>query len=562
MAVVHDDRELLEERITRELTERVLPLVHPERVALAVEAGPTPDDLAPFAVGAALGAAVGHDVVPLHRRGAGGVVRPARRGAPRPRVPRRLARLPVRGPRSRREGPSGAGHPPAAPGAGRARRAGPGRARRRGGVEPDPRAVPPDAARLAGDGRRPTRCTASSGPSWCVVDVDAEALLHDLDVLDGVMRDAAARRPRRARIRVAVVRALDVLAAPAGRLRRPGRRRRGPRSADALAVPARAGAHRVVATGHAHIDTAWLWPIARDGAQVHPHVRLGGRADGRGDPDYRFSCSQAQQYAWIAAREPELFARIADKVADGQWIPVGGMWVEPDMNLPSGESIVRQIVFGQRFFEQQFGVRCREVWIPDVFGYPAGLPQVFVAGGMDRFVTQKLSWNRQNRFPHSTFWWEGIDGTRVLTHFPPVDTYNAEIVPRGAGPLGAPLRRARVERVVADAVRLRRRRRRPDARDARAAAADGRPRRHADRSSSGAPGDFFDRVDAEVAAGRAGAGVARRALLRDPPRHADEPAAHEARQQALRAAAARGRAVDGDGRRRARARSTSCGARC
>mgnify|MGYP001826016695 FL=1 len=105
------------------------------------------------------------------------------------------------------------------------------------------------------------------------------------------------------------------------------------------------------------------------------------------------------------------------------------MWVESDMNLPSGESLVRQIVFGQRYFEDRFGVRCTEVWIPDVFGYPAGLPQVFAAGGMHRFVTQKLSWNKQNRFPHSTFWWEGLDGTRVLTLFPPVDTYNAEITP-------------------------------------------------------------------------------------------------------------------------------------
>jgi alpha-mannosidase len=105
------------------------------------------------------------------------------------------------------------------------------------------------------------------------------------------------------------------------------------------------------------------------------------------------------------------------------------MWVEADMNLPSGESLVRQIVFGQRYFEERFGRRCDEVWIPDVFGYPAGLPQVFAAGGMSRFVTQKLSWNKQNRFPHHTFWWEGLDGTRVLTHFPPVDTYNAEITP-------------------------------------------------------------------------------------------------------------------------------------
>ena len=103
------------------------------------------------------------------------------------------------------------------------------------------------------------------------------------------------------------------------------------------------------------------------------------------------------------------------------------------MNLPSGESLVRQIVFGQRYFEEHFGVRCTEVWIPDVFGYPAGLPQVFAAGGMNRFVTQKLSWNKQNRFPHSTFWWEGLDSTRVLTHFPPVDTYNAEITPEEFG---------------------------------------------------------------------------------------------------------------------------------
>ena len=146
-------------------------------------------------------------------------------------------------------------------------------------------------------------------------------------------------------------------------------------------------------------------------------------------PDYRFACSQAVQYEWMRDRHPALFARIQEKAAAGQWIPVGGMWVEADMNLPSGESIVRQLVHGQRFFEQHFGRRCREVWIPDVFGYPASLPQIFAAAGCDRFVTQKLSWNKENRFPHSTFWWEGIDGTRVLTHFPPVETYNAMVDP-------------------------------------------------------------------------------------------------------------------------------------
>jgi alpha-mannosidase len=139
-------------------------------------------------------------------------------------------------------------------------------------------------------------------------------------------------------------------------------------------------------------------------------------------------CSQAVQYSWIEQRYPELFEEIRSRVTEGRFVPVGGMWVEPDMNLPSGESIVRQLVHGQRWFESRFGARCREVWIPDVFGYPATLPQIFAAAGCDRFVTQKLSWNKQNRFPHHTFQWEGLDGTRVLAHFPPVDTYNAEVV--------------------------------------------------------------------------------------------------------------------------------------
>jgi alpha-mannosidase len=196
--------------------------------------------------------------------------------------------------------------------------------------------------------------------------------------------------------------------------------------APALALPARASAHTTVAVGHAHIDTAWLWPVRET---VRKCTRTFASAVRLMDdePDYRFVCSQAAQHEWMRVRHPGLFARMQEKAAAGQWIPVGGMWVEADMNLPSGESIVRQLVHGQRFFEEHFGRRCREVWIPDVFGYPASLPQVFAAGGCTRFVTQKLSWNKENRFPHSTFWWEGIDGTRVLTHFPPVETYNAEM---------------------------------------------------------------------------------------------------------------------------------------
>jgi len=252
-----------------------------------------------------------------------------------------------------------------------------------------------------------------------VVDSAAEALMHDLDVLDGLMRALALDDPRRRRLLRDIERALDLVPDVAAA-----------RHAveAALALPGRSSAHRIIATGHAHIDTAWLWPLREARRKCErtfaSAVRLMDEY-----PEYRFVCSQAQQYAWIEERHPDLFARIAAKVESGQWVPTGGMWVESDMNLPSGESLVRQIVHGQRYFEQHFGQRCTEVWIPDVFGYPAGLPQVFAAGGMTRFVTQKLSWNKQNRFPHHTFWWEGLDGTRVLTHFPPVDTYNAEITP-------------------------------------------------------------------------------------------------------------------------------------
>ena len=256
-----------------------------------------------------------------------------------------------------------------------------------------------------------------------LVDLAAEALLYDFAVLDEVMRTRPAHDQHRARTR-------RVLARCPRRRRRRRRRRADVRRllAAELARPAGAGTHRVVATGHAHIDTAWLWPTRET---VRKCVRTFSSAVGLldADPEHRFVASQAQQYEWVRQREPELFARIAEKVAAGQWIPVGGQWVEADMNLPSGESLVRQIVHGQRYFEEHFGVRCTEMWIPDVFGYPAGLPQLFRAGGMDRFVTQKLSWNRTNRFPHHTFWWEGLDGSRVLTHFPPVDTYGSELVP-------------------------------------------------------------------------------------------------------------------------------------
>ncbi len=144
-------------------------------------------------------------------------------------------------------------------------------------------------------------------------------------------------------------------------------------------------------------------------------------------PDYVFCCSQPQQYAWMKEYYPTIYEGIKQAVKRGQWEPIGSMWIEPDCNLPSGESLVRQILHGKNFFLDEFGYETTELWIPDVFGYSAALPQIMRQAGIDSFVTQKISWNQFNKFPHHTFLWEGLDGTRIFSHFPPADTYNADI---------------------------------------------------------------------------------------------------------------------------------------
>ncbi|TMD91608.1 MAG: alpha-mannosidase [Chloroflexi bacterium] len=188
-------------------------------------------------------------------------------------------------------------------------------------------------------------------------------------------------------------------------------------------------AHRITAVGHAHIDTAWLWPLRETRRKC---ARTFSTALALMDeyPDYRFACSQPAQYAWMKESYPTIFEGIRQKVAAGQWEPVGSMWVEADCNLPSGEALVRQFVHGKRFFMQELGVDTRELWLPDVFGYPASLPQLIAESGGEYFLTQKLSWNDTNKPAHHTFMWEGIDGTAVFTHFPPADTYNGDFTAR------------------------------------------------------------------------------------------------------------------------------------
>ena len=192
--------------------------------------------------------------------------------------------------------------------------------------------------------------------------------------------------------------------------------------AGVLAEPAASSAINHIAIGHAHIDSAWLWPVRETRRKVARTVsNVLALMDE--DPDFTYAMSSAQQYAWLEEEHPDLFARMKRRIEEGRFIPVGGMWVESDNMIPSGESLVRQITFGRRYFKEHLGVAPRGIWLPDSFGYTGSWPQIARRAGFDWFLTQKISWNDTTKFPHHSFMWEGIDGTRILTHFPPSDTY-------------------------------------------------------------------------------------------------------------------------------------------
>lgn len=182
------------------------------------------------------------------------------------------------------------------------------------------------------------------------------------------------------------------------------------------------------AVGHAHIDTAWLWPmretVRKCARTFSTQLQLLDKY-----PDYVFGASQAQHYAFVKDNYPRLYERIKKAVAEERWEIQGAMWVEADCNVTSGESLVRQVLYGKRFFREEFGVDVTNLWLPDVFGYSAALPQILRQAGVDTLVTQKMSWNQCNKFPHHTFRWTGIDGTPVTVHFPPEDNYNAQLFP-------------------------------------------------------------------------------------------------------------------------------------
>jgi alpha-mannosidase len=254
-------------------------------------------------------------------------------------------------------------------------------------------------------------------------DLEFEKFWHDFRVLAELMGDLRDGEPHAARLRAGLERVCTLLELPdIGESWRRGQ----PVLDGLLAEGAAPASHAVSIVGHSHLDTAWLWPLRetiRKCARTFSTVlQLMDRY-----PDYRFVVSQAQHLAWMRDHYPDLWERIKERIADGRIEPTGSMWVESDCNIPSGESLVRQIVHGKRFYLRELGIETNDVWLPDVFGYSAALPQIMKQSGIRWFLTQKLSWNQYNQLPHHSFLWEGIDGSRVFTHFPPADTYNGNM---------------------------------------------------------------------------------------------------------------------------------------
>ncbi len=204
------------------------------------------------------------------------------------------------------------------------------------------------------------------------------------------------------------------------------------RLAEELSQPS-TSAFTYSAVGHGHLDTAWVWPIRETKRKAaRTFVKALDSID-RYD-DFIYGTSEPQQLLWTKERHPELFDRVKDAVAQGRIELQGSFWVEPDTNLPSGESLIRQALVGRRFLKDEFGLDDEDLrlcWLPDTFGYSGNLPQILRGCGMDWFQTIKLSWNSVNVFPHRTFHWEGIDGSSVLVHMPPEGDYNSRAAADG-----------------------------------------------------------------------------------------------------------------------------------
>jgi alpha-mannosidase len=246
-------------------------------------------------------------------------------------------------------------------------------------------------------------------------DEDVWQLIHDMETLEGLMHALPEQQPRRHEIRLALERAVDAVDP-----RAVGRTAGYARTllADALARHAHDSAHTLDAVGHAHIDSAWLWPVRET---VRKCARAFSTMAALADeyPELVVAASSAQHYAWMKDHQPHVFERIRKAVADGNWVPVGGMWVEADTELPGGEALVRQLVLGRRFFRDELGADSDGVWLPDAPGASAAFPQLAALAGARWFLGRRPESGRGPALPHHTFRWEGIDGTALFAHLAP-----------------------------------------------------------------------------------------------------------------------------------------------
>ncbi|MHC4874276.1 MAG: alpha-mannosidase, partial [Planctomycetota bacterium] len=259
----------------------------------------------------------------------------------------------------------------------------------------------------------------------CLFDENMWQYFLEIELLNNLMLGLPENSPRRMKILKGINKSFDLFQ---------DKRENLPQCREALAEllasPANASDCKICAVGHAHIDTGWLWPVketVRKCCRTFANqVSLLERF-----PEYVFGASQPQHYQFVKDNYPALYEKVKELVKEGRWELQGGMWVEADCNLISGESMVRQILHGKNFFKDEFGVDVRNVWIPDVFGYSAAMPQIMKRAGVDYFLTQKISWSQFNEFPHNTFNWIGLDGSSVITHFPPENSYNSTMYPQG-----------------------------------------------------------------------------------------------------------------------------------
>jgi len=185
---------------------------------------------------------------------------------------------------------------------------------------------------------------------------------------------------------------------------------------------------KLTAIGNSHLDLAWVWPIRETKRKAARTFSTALENMDRYD-EYLFGASQGQLYEWVKQDYPMLHKKIKDKIDENRWEIMGSMWVESDTNIPSGESLIRQILYGNDYWEKEFGKRCNYVWLPDTFGYSAALPQIMRKCGMDYFLTIKISWNKYTRFPYTNFIWRGIDGSEIPTHMPPSGNYLSSAAP-------------------------------------------------------------------------------------------------------------------------------------